>query len=147
MDRTREYWLAWVRTLHVPFDWQEAVIRAAITLYLCSFAETGAIVAALTTSIPEDSEGERNWDYRFCWIRDAHFTVQALNRVGASRTMERFIEYIANVIALERQPEPEAGLWRAARKQPRGAHRHLAERLSRPGAGARRQRRRRSVAA
>jgi GH15 family glucan-1,4-alpha-glucosidase len=104
LDRTREYWFGWVRTLNVPFDWQEAVIRAAITLYLCSFAETGAIVAALTTSIPEDAHGERNWDYRFCWIRDAHFTVQALNRVGASQTMERFIEYITNVIALERKP-------------------------------------------
>jgi GH15 family glucan-1,4-alpha-glucosidase len=103
-ERTREYWLGWVRNLNVPFDWQEAVIRAAITLHLCSFAETGAIVAALTTSIPESPDSERNWDYRFCWIRDAHFTVQALNRVGASVTMERFIEYIANVIALERQP-------------------------------------------
>ena len=55
-DRTREYWLGWVRTLNVPFDWQDAVIRAAITLHLCSFAETGAIVAALTTSIPESAE-------------------------------------------------------------------------------------------
>lgn len=103
-DRTREFWFGWVRTLNVPFDWQDAVIRASITLLLCSFAETGAIVAALTTSIPESPDSERNWDYRFCWIRDAHFTVQALNRVGASRTMERFIEYIANVIALERRP-------------------------------------------
>ena len=103
-ERTREYWLGWVRTLNVPFDWQDAVIRAAITLHLCSFAETGAIVAALTTSIPESADSERNWDYRYCWIRDAHFTVQALNRVGASGAMERFIEYIANVIALERKP-------------------------------------------
>ena len=103
-ERTREYWQGWVRTLSVPFDYQEAVIRASITLRLCSFAETGAIVAALTTSIPESPDSQRNWDYRFCWIRDAHFTVQALNRVGASHTMERFIEYIANVIALERKP-------------------------------------------
>jgi len=103
-ERTHDYWQGWVRTLNVPFDYQEAVIRAAITLQLCSFAETGAIVAALTTSIPESPDSQRNWDYRFCWIRDAHFTVQALNRVGASRTMERFIEYIANVIAFERKP-------------------------------------------
>jgi GH15 family glucan-1,4-alpha-glucosidase len=103
-ERTRDYWLGWVRNLNVPFDWQEAVIRASITLQLCSFAETGAIVAALTTSIPESADSERNWDYRYCWIRDAHFTVQALNRVGASRTMEHFIEYITNVIAFERGP-------------------------------------------
>jgi GH15 family glucan-1,4-alpha-glucosidase len=103
-ERTRDYWLNWTRSLNVPFEWQEAVIRASITLQLCSFADTGAIVAALTTSIPEAENTERNWDYRFCWIRDAYFTVQALNRVGASRIMERFIEYITNVIAMERQP-------------------------------------------
>ena len=103
-DQTRDYWLDWVRNLNVPFEWQEAVIRAAITLQLCSFEETGAIVAALTTSIPEAPESGRNWDYRYCWIRDAFFTVHALNRVGATNTMERFIEYVTNVIALERSP-------------------------------------------
>jgi GH15 family glucan-1,4-alpha-glucosidase len=102
--RTCDYWMGWVRNLNLPFEWQEAVIRAAITLQLCSFHETGAIVAALTTSIPEDPGSGRNWDYRYCWIRDAYFTVHALNRVGATRTMERFIEYVTNVIALERGP-------------------------------------------
>lgn len=103
-DKTRDYWMDWVRNLNLPFEWQEAVIRAAITLQLCSFHETGAIVAALTTSIPEDPGSGRNWDYRYCWIRDAYFTVHALNRVGATRTMERFIEYITNVIAQEQGP-------------------------------------------
>ena len=73
-DRTREYWLDWVRQLSIPFEWQEAVIRAAITLKLCSFEDTGAIVAALTTSIPEAPASGRNWDYRYCWLRDAYFT-------------------------------------------------------------------------
>jgi GH15 family glucan-1,4-alpha-glucosidase len=103
-DQTCEYWRVWVRNLNLPFEWQEAVIRAAITLQLCSFHETGAIVAALTTSIPEAPDSQRNWDYRYCWIRDAFFTVQGLNRVGATRTMERFIEYVTNIIVLERQP-------------------------------------------
>ena len=103
-DQTRDYWQDWVRHLNLPFEWQEAVIRAAITLELCSFHETGAIVAALTTSIPEAPRSERNWDYRYCWIRDAFFTVHALNRVGATHTMERFIDYVTNVIALERGP-------------------------------------------
>jgi GH15 family glucan-1,4-alpha-glucosidase len=103
-DQTRDYWLDWVRNLNVPFEWQEAVIRAAITLQLCSFAETGGIVAALTTSIPEAPGTTRNWDYRYCWIRDAYLTVQALNRVGATRTMERFIDYVTNIIALEKGP-------------------------------------------
>lgn len=103
-DQTRDYWLDWVRSLNVPYEWQDAVIRAAITLQLCSFEETGAIVAALTTSIPEAPDSERNWDYRYCWIRDAFFTVHALNRVGATTTMERFIDYVTNVIAMERGP-------------------------------------------
>lgn len=103
-DLTRDYWNDWVRNLNVPFEWQEAVIRAAITLQLCSFAETGGIVAALTTSIPEAPNTTRNWDYRYCWIRDAFMTVLALNRVGATRTMERFIDYVTNIIAMEKGP-------------------------------------------
>lgn len=103
-DQTQDYWLGWVRNLNLPFEWQEAVIRAAITLQLCAFEQTGAIVAALTTSLPEAAATERNWDYRFCWIRDAFFTVHALNRVGASVTMERFIDYVTNIIALECGP-------------------------------------------
>lgn len=103
-ERTAAYWLDWVRALNVPYEWQEVVIRAAITLQLCSFEDTGAIVAALTTSIPEAPGTSRNWDYRFCWIRDAYFTVHALNRVGATPTMEKFIDYVTNIIALERGP-------------------------------------------
>jgi GH15 family glucan-1,4-alpha-glucosidase len=104
LEKTTDWWLDWVRSLNVPYEWQEAVIRAAITLQLCSFEDTGAIVAALTTSIPESPEGDRNWDYRFCWLRDAYFTVHALNRVGATATMERYIEYVTNVIAVEQGP-------------------------------------------
>ena len=104
LEQTCDYWSRWVRQLSVPFEWQEAVIRAAITLKLCSFEETGAIVAALTTSIPESNGSERNWDYRYCWLRDAYFTVHALNRVGATATMERYIDYVTNIIALEKGP-------------------------------------------
>ena len=64
------------------------MIRAAITLKLCSYEETGAIVAAMTTSIPEAPRTARNWDYRYCWLRDAYFVVDALNRLGATQTME-----------------------------------------------------------
>lgn len=101
LDETTEYWSEWSRYLSVPFEWQDAVIRAAITLKLCSFEETGAIVAALTTSIPEAADTERNWDYRFCWLRDAYFVVLVLNRLGVTRTMEDFIRYITNLAALE----------------------------------------------
>ena len=98
LEATQRYWLDWVRTLAVPFEWQEAVIRAAITLKLCSFEDTGAVIAAMTTSIPESPGSGRNWDYRFCWLRDSYFTVQALNRLGATRTMEAYLHYIVNII-------------------------------------------------
>ena len=97
-EETRVYWFEWVRTLSIPFEWQAAVIRAAITLKLCNFEETGAVVAAMTTSIPEAKGTQRNWDYRYCWLRDAYFTIDALNRLGATRTMEGFLRYIANLV-------------------------------------------------
>lgn len=100
-EKTRDYWYEWVRYLSIPFEWQDAVIRAAISLKLCAFEETGAIVAALTTSIPEAPHSIRNWDYRHCWLRDSYFTVRALNQLGATRTMEDFIRYLTTVIASE----------------------------------------------
>jgi GH15 family glucan-1,4-alpha-glucosidase len=98
-DQTLEYWIDWTRQLAVPFEWQEAVIRAAITLKLCSYEETGGLVAALTTSVPEFAHSRRNWDYRYCWLRDSFFVVQTLNRLSATRTMEGYISYITNAVA------------------------------------------------
>jgi len=100
LHQTTEYWQAWVRTLAVPVDWTQAVIRAAITLKLCTYEDTGAVVAALTTSIPEAPDTERNWDYRYCWLRDSFFVVRALNRLGATRTMEGYLRYISNIAEL-----------------------------------------------
>jgi GH15 family glucan-1,4-alpha-glucosidase len=95
---TRKYWQNWVRGLHIPLEWQDEVIRCAITLKLCQHEETGAIVAALTTSIPEAAHSERNWDYRYCWIRDSYYTVQALNRLGALDVMEKYLGYLRNIV-------------------------------------------------
>jgi GH15 family glucan-1,4-alpha-glucosidase len=99
LARTRNYWREWVRYLSIPLEWQDAVIRSAITLKLCQYEDTGAIVAAITTSIPEAPHSTRNWDYRYCWLRDAAFTVRALNRLGATRSMEEYIRYIFNLAA------------------------------------------------
>ncbi len=99
LDRTRDHWLDWSRNLAAPFEWQSAVVRAAITLNLCAYKETGAIVAAHTTSIPEAPNSTRNWDYRFCWLRDAFFVVDALNRLGSTETMESYIHYITTIAA------------------------------------------------
>jgi len=95
---TTDEWQEWVRGLAIPLEWQDVVIRSAITLKLCQHEETGAIVAALTTSIPEHKGSERNWDYRYCWIRDAYYTVQALNRLGALDVLEGYLGYLRNIV-------------------------------------------------
>jgi GH15 family glucan-1,4-alpha-glucosidase len=100
-DRTRDYWRAWVRRLSIAYDWQEAIIRAAIALKLSNFEDTGGVVAALTTSIPEAPGSRRTWDYRYCWLRDAYFVVKALNRLGATQTMENFISFILGIASKE----------------------------------------------
>jgi GH15 family glucan-1,4-alpha-glucosidase len=98
LSQTAKEWRQWVRGLAIPLEWQEAVIRSAITLKLCQHEETGAIVAALTTSIPEHADSGRNWDYRYCWIRDAYYTIQALNRLGALDVLETYLEYLRNIV-------------------------------------------------
>ncbi|CAG4885298.1 Glucoamylase [Georgfuchsia toluolica] len=99
LEETTNYWREWTRNLGIPFEWQGEVIRAAITLKLNTYDDTGAIIAAMTTSIPEAANSERNWDYRYCWLRDSYFVVNALNRLGATRTMEHYLSYIVNVAA------------------------------------------------
>lgn len=98
LHETSDEWRRWVRGLAIPLEWQRVVIRAAITLKLCQHEETGAIVAALTTSIPEAADSGRNWDYRYCWIRDAYYTVQALNRLGALDVLESYLGYLRNIV-------------------------------------------------
>ncbi len=97
-EKTESYWQQWTRRLAIPPEWQDAVIRAAITLKLCTFEETGAIVAAMTTSIPEAPDTGRNWDYRYCWLRDAFFVVRALNSLSEVDTMEHYLRYLANIV-------------------------------------------------
>jgi GH15 family glucan-1,4-alpha-glucosidase len=98
LHQTSDHWREWVRGLAIPLEWQRVVIRAAIALKLCQHDETGAIVAALTTSIPEAADSGRNWDYRYCWIRDAYYTVQALNRLGALDVLENYLSYLRNIV-------------------------------------------------
>ena len=98
-EETTRYWKRWVRNLAVPLEWQEAVIRAAITLKLNTFDDTGGIIAALTTSVPEAPNTQRTWDYRYCWLRDAYFVLNALSRLGATGSLERYLRYIENIVA------------------------------------------------
>ncbi|MDE2604999.1 MAG: glycoside hydrolase family 15 protein [Burkholderiales bacterium] len=97
-QETISYWRQWTRALALPLEWQEAVIRAAITLKLSLYEDTGAIVAAMTTSIPEAPGSGRNWDYRYCWLRDAFFVVRALNSISEVATMEEYLRWLMNVV-------------------------------------------------
>ncbi len=97
-EATAQQWRDWTRRLALPLEWQDAVIRAAITLKLCQYEETGAIVAAMTTSIPEAPGSGRNWDYRYCWLRDAFFVVRALNSLAEVGTMEDYLRWLHDVV-------------------------------------------------
>jgi GH15 family glucan-1,4-alpha-glucosidase len=101
-QETAGYWRMWTRRLAIPLEWQEAVIRAAITLKMSLFEDTGAIVAAMTTSIPEAPNSGRNWDYRFCWLRDAFFVVRALNSLSEVATMEDYLRWLNNIVVRSR---------------------------------------------
>ncbi|HUR90604.1 MAG TPA: glycoside hydrolase family 15 protein [Ramlibacter sp.] len=97
-QETVAYWRSWTRALAIPLEYQEAVIRAAITLKLSLYEDTGAIIAAMTTSIPEHANSGRNWDYRYCWLRDAFFVVRALNGISEVATMEEYLRWLNNIV-------------------------------------------------
>jgi len=99
LERTTAYWRNWTRSLRAPSEWRDAVIRAAITLELNVYEATGAIIASMTTSIPEAPNTGRTWDYRYCWPRDAYFTADALCRLGEMRTIERYLAFLLGVAA------------------------------------------------
>ena len=93
-DQTVAYWRAWLSRSRYSGRWREMVYRSALTLKLLTYAPTGAIVAAPTTSLPEQLGGERNWDYRYTWIRDAAFSLYALLRLGFTEEAEAFMGWL-----------------------------------------------------
>ena len=97
LERTLDYWRRWVKGTRVPRDYQREVVRSALALKLHQYEDTGALLAATTTSLPEHPGSGRTWDYRFCWLRDAYFTLNALERLGHSEEMEHFLEYLRNL--------------------------------------------------
>ena len=102
--RTVEYWQKWVRSCAIGRFYQEHVIRSALVLKLHQFEDTGAIIASATTSLPEYPETGRNWDYRYCWLRDAHFTLMAFSRIGQFGEVQRFASFIENIAASVKEP-------------------------------------------
>ena len=101
-ERTRSYWQTWVKHSYLPEYYQKEVIRSALVLKLHQFEDTGAIIAATTTSIPEAQNTVRNWDYRYCWLRDALFSLAALQRLTQFEELEKFILYLHNIVEASR---------------------------------------------
>jgi GH15 family glucan-1,4-alpha-glucosidase len=106
LERTIDYWRRWVKGTRVPRDYQGEVIRSALTLKLHQFEDTGALLAATTTSLPEHPGSGRTWDYRYCWLRDAYFTLNAFERLGHSEEMELFLQYLRNLAEREGALQP-----------------------------------------
>ena len=97
-DLTKAYWLNWVQRTKEFSYYNEEIKRSALTLKLLSYDKTGAIIAALTTSLPETIGEVRNWDYRFCWIRDSSMVIKVLSQLGHRKIVRRFIDYIIDLI-------------------------------------------------
>lgn len=96
LNKTIGYWRLWVKSTSIHNFYQSEVIRSALVLKIHQFEDTGAIVAASTTSLPESPGSGRNWDYRFCWMRDTYYTLNAFNSIGHFEELERYFQYIVN---------------------------------------------------
>ena len=102
LDATAHYWRAWLGRARIPdHRWREPIQRSALTIKGLTYMPTGATVAALTTSLPETPGGERNWDYRYTWMRDTTFTLQALHWLNLDWEADEFMQFVADVEANE----------------------------------------------
>jgi GH15 family glucan-1,4-alpha-glucosidase len=99
LEATESFWLQWSDRCRITGPYREAVLRSLITLKALTFAPTGGIVAAVTTSLPEELGGERNWDYRYCWLRDATLTLQALLASGYSEEAAAWRDWLLRAVA------------------------------------------------
>ncbi|MBC7396589.1 MAG: glycoside hydrolase family 15 protein [Bdellovibrionales bacterium] len=100
LRKTCDYWRTWVKHCNVPSQYQTETIRSALALKLHCYEDTGAILAALTTSLPEETGHTRNWDYRYCWLRDTYFVLSAFYSLGHFEEMEGFLKFLLNLAQL-----------------------------------------------
>lgn len=97
LSETTRYWQHWVKQCDIPPLFQREVIRSALALKLHCFEDTGAIIASMTTSIPESPGSGRTWDYRYCWLRDSYYVLNAFGLLGQFEEREQFVQYLLNV--------------------------------------------------
>ncbi|MEQ8627109.1 glycoside hydrolase family 15 protein [Ekhidna sp.] len=99
--KTTKYWQGWIKSANIVNFYQRNAIRSALILKIHQYEDTGAIVAATTTSLPESPGSTRNWDYRFCWMRDTYYTLNAFNNIGHFEESEKYFHYILNTTSGE----------------------------------------------
>ncbi len=97
LAKTQQYWRDWIKHASIPNFFQEEVIRSSLALKLHQYEDTGAIIAASTMSLPEHPGAGRNWDYRYCWLRDSYYVLMTLAHIGHFEEMERYSSYIVNI--------------------------------------------------
>ena len=101
LSKTIAYWRSWVKTASIVNFYQREAIRSALILKIHQYEDTGAIVASTTTSLPESPGSTRNWDYRYCWMRDTFYTLNAFNNIGHFEELEQYFHYILNITNIE----------------------------------------------
>lgn len=99
LEKTLSWWQDWIKSTSIPGIFQKEVIRSALVLKLHQFEDTGAIIASGTTSLPESPGSGRNWDYRFCWLRDSYYSLRAFAEIGHFDELERFFQFILEIVA------------------------------------------------
>ena len=97
-NQTKKYWTNWINKTPKFKKYNNEILRSALTLKLLTYQKTGAVLAAVTTSLPETIGEERNWDYRFCWIRDASMVIKVVAKLGHKNIVKNFIKFIINII-------------------------------------------------
>lgn len=101
LKKTINFWREWVKTTSIPHIYQKEIIRSALILKLHQYEDTGGIIASGSMSLPESDRSGRNWDYRYCWMRDSYYTLNALNCIGHFEESQKYFQYIENIIATE----------------------------------------------
>ena len=101
LRETKTYWRTWIKHSSIASFYQPQVIRSALALKIHQFEDTGAIIAASTTSLSEFPGSGRNWDYRYCWLRDTFYVINSLNHIGHFEEMERYFTYLSNISVSE----------------------------------------------
>lgn len=99
LRKTIQHWQLWIKSCYLPDIYQDEIIRSALVLKLHQYEDTGGIIASGTTSLPEFHDSTRNWDYRFCWFRDAHYTLRAFNQIGHFEELEKYFDFIHNILS------------------------------------------------